>query len=277
MLRTAFLSAILLLMGGCTSIERLAIPKKVLISTDFAQNGSEDSVSHATWSQFLKLYTQTNAQGVVLLDYSSVLTVDHNKLKAYIARLEQVDTKPLTKNAQLAHWANLYNATTVNVILDNYPVNSIRHIKDRVFDLGPWEDKRLTINERPTSLHDIEHGIVRAAWSNTPEVHYILNCASTGCPNLSQMALTGDNIENAMHEAATAHINDPNRGVRLGLNGRLSISKIYAWYRGDFGNSDEAVLRHLRKYAKPQLRAQLENARTIDGYFYDWSLNDVTR
>jgi len=275
-LQAALLSAMLAVLEGCTSIERIAIPKNVLISSDFIQSGTKDFVSHESWSQFLSLYTQKDRQGLVRVDYSSVLPADQAKLKAYIARLENVDTKPLSSNAQLAYWANLYNATTVDVILDHYPVDSIRQIKDGVFDLGPWEDKRLTINARPTSLHDIEHGIVRAVWSSTPEIHYILNCASAGCPNLPQTAFTGDSIENAMREAATVHINDPNRGVRVGPSGHLSISKIYAWYRGDFGNSDANVLRHLSKYAKPDLRAQLKNATSIDGYFYDWSLNDTT-
>ncbi|MDP5071060.1 MAG: DUF547 domain-containing protein [Congregibacter sp.] len=268
------LAALLLLLGGCASVERLAIPDKILLSTNFAQSGTEDSVSHATLSRFLGLYTRKDDQGVVRLDYASVSTAEHRQLKAYIAGLVKVDTRVLTRNAQLAYWANLYNAVTADVVLDHYPVESIRNIKDGAFDLGPWEEKRLMLHGRPTSLHDIEHGIVRALWRDTPEIHYILNCASIGCPNLPQSAYSGDSIQRVMQEAAMAFVNDPHRGVSID-NNRLRISKIYSWYRPDFGGSDESILEHLRRYAKPDLSAQLTQCHSVNGYFYDWSLNDT--
>ncbi|WOJ94795.1 DUF547 domain-containing protein [Congregibacter variabilis] len=275
-LKGILLLSLLALLGGCASIERLAIPNSDLISTSFTQSGTQDPLSHEHWNRFLGLYAQTDPDGVVRVNYGSVSDTDHKNLKGYIANLSAVDTTVLSKNAQLAYWANLYNAATVDVILDHYPVESIRDIRDSPFDLGPWENKRLSLRGRPMSLHDIEHGVVRAVWRDTPEIHYILNCASTGCPNLPQTAYSADTVEDAMRNAAAAYVNDPVRGVNVSPRGRLKVSKIYAWYRDDFGSSDEALLDHLRRYAEPDLRAQLELARSIGSYFYDWSLNDAS-
>ncbi len=142
------------------------------------------------------------------------------------------------------------------------------------FDLGPWEDKRLNVNGNPLSLHDIEHGIVRPLWANEPRIHYILNCAAAGCPNLGQKAYTGANIQRSLHDAAIAFVNDP-RGVTVLPNGQIQASKIYSWYKDDFGGSNEAVLNHIHKYALPDLKAALKDKKRIAKYAYDWSLNDA--
>jgi hypothetical protein len=275
MLRLAALLAATLVLGGCVVIERLAIPDKKLIDPKLGQSGAEDMISHASWDAFLQAYSAADSQGVVRINYAAVSPEHRESLKRYIAQLSTVALKSLTKDAQLAYWANLYNAATVDVILDHYPVSSIRKVKDGLLDIGPWGEKRLTLNGRPTSLHDIEHGIVRPLWSDTPEIHYILNCGAVGCPNLAQQAYTGDNVQNLMRQAASAYVNDPQRGVRMRDDGTLTLSKIYAWYRGDFGGSDAGILEHLRVYAAPTLKARLDADAVIRGYSYDWSLNDV--
>ncbi|MFK7831284.1 MAG: DUF547 domain-containing protein [Congregibacter sp.] len=268
------LGSMLLLSGGCGFIERLAIPDKKLIAKSLAQSGSESSVDHTAWDRFLQRYTLIDSEGVVRVDYASVTSASHKSLKDYIAELSAVDPARLTKNAQLAYWANLYNVKTVDVILDHYPVATIRNVKDGVFDLGPWEEKRLVVSELPLSLHDIEHGIVRPIWSTTPEVHYILNCAALGCPNLPQKAFTAHNVQELMRQAAVVYVNDAQRGVLTDDAGRVTLSKIYSWYRDDFGGSDASILNHLRSYAAPGLKSRLEGTEKIHEYTYNWSLND---
>lgn len=266
---------VVFVLGACASIERLAIPDKVLIEKTLSQSGHNDDLNHKPWDQFLENYTKKDKQGVVRVDYARVSDEDHAQLKTYIETLSSVNVENLSKNAQLAYWANLYNATTVNVILENYPVSSIRDIKDGFFDLGPWDEKRLTINGRATSLHDIEHGIVRPLWSDTPEIHYILNCAAAGCPNLAQQAYTAANVQSRMRQAASDYVNDPLRGVIIQDNGRVVVSKIYSWYQDDFGGSQSSILNHIKHYANQDLGRHLGNKSTIDSFIYDWSLNDA--
>jgi len=273
-MRATFLLFTLFILSACASVERLAIPKSALIDNSLAQSGQIDQINHTQWDQFLQTYTQSDNNGVVRVDYGRVTNGDHDALKSYITALSEVDIKSTSKDAQLAYWANLYNAETVNVILDNYPTNSIRNIKDGILDLGPWDNKRLTIAGKPTSLHDIEHGIIRPLWKDEPNIHYILNCAAAGCPNLSQGAFTADNIQERMGASAVAYVNNP-RGVSVLDDGRIVASKIYSWYLGDFGGSNATVLAHLKAYAEPELKAALKARGIIDGFTYDWSLNDT--
>jgi hypothetical protein len=155
-------------------------------------------------------------------------------------------------------------------------VRSIRDIKSRgVLDfaalIGPWKTKLVTVEGRALSLDDIEHAIMRPTFKD-PRVHYAVNCASIGCPNLQRAAFRGASLEAQLDAAARAFINHP-RAVRL-EGRRLRLNSIYDWFRVDFG--DEAALRaHLVRYAAPELAAQIQAATGIAGYAYDWSLNDI--
>src|SRR5919106_1508282 len=102
---------------------------------------------------------------------------------------------------------------TVALILDHYPVASIRDIKFTPFAIGPWSEPLLQVQGRPLSLNDVEHGIVRPIWQDA-RVHYVLNCAAAGCPNLGRHEYTGRTIGRAMDEAARAYVND-RRGVHI--------------------------------------------------------------
>ena len=179
----------------------------------------------------------------------------------------------LARPEQLAFWINLYNARTVALVLDHYPVESIRDIKSRLFSFGPWGEPLLEVEGRKLSLNDIEHGILRPLWRD-PRIHYVLSCAAVGCPNLRRAAFTGADREAAMEEAARDYVNDP-RGVHFDDRGQLTVSKIYLWYEEDFGGSIEGVLAHLQRYAGPALAARLHGRERIDDYAYDWSLNDA--
>ena len=260
---------------GCAAIERLAIPESKLVSPDLQPAGTQSAISHRLWSAFLQTYTQLGDDGIVRVNYAGVSADDKKILEAYIDSLEAQDITQFTRDAQLAYWLNLYNAVTVAVILDNYPVASIREIRSGLTDLGPWDEKRVVVNGRELSLYDIENGIVRPLWPDDPRTHYALNCAALGCPNLAQTAYTADNIQQRLGEYAVQYINSP-RGVLIGDDGSLTVSKIYNWYRSDFGSSDAAIISHLREYAAPDLQKSLEQSDKINRYEYDWSLNDTS-
>lgn len=142
------------------------------------------------------------------------------------------------------------------------------------FPDGPWGKKLFNIEGHGISLDDIEHRILRPIWQD-PRLHYALNCASIGCPNLQQTVFTAENSETLLDQAAADFINHE-RAVVV-INGALQLSSIYHWFKADFGETDRAVIDHLMRFAKPLLAAQLLNRSAIDDHQYDWSLNEVVR
>jgi len=173
----------------------------------------------------------------------------------------------------MAYWINLYNAVTVQLILDNPGVASIRDISGSgLFSAGPWDQKRISVEGQALSLNDIEHRILRPIWRD-PRIHYAVNCASVGCPNLATAAYRSAGLQQALDAAARAYVNDP-RGVTIS-NGRIRVSRIYDWFIEDFGGDEAGILRHLARYAEPGLKSRLSAASALSGTQYDWSLNAV--
>lgn len=172
----------------------------------------------------------------------------------------------------MAYWINLYNAATVELILDHYPVRSITRIKSGLFSFGPWDRKLLKVDGHKLSLNDIEHRILRPLFKD-PRIHYAVNCASLGCPDLAPRAYTAENLEQMLEDGARRYVNHP-RGVSI-EDGELIVSSIYVWFRADFGGTDAAVVEHLRRYAATELKAGLMRHSDIDDDRYDWALNDL--
>ena len=253
-------------MLACASAARAAELAEIFAKSDPA---SAVEVDHGPWDRLLGTYISPGPQGVNLFDYAAVTAADRADLKAYVESLEATPVSRLTKDAQLAYWINLYNALTVQVILDNFPVASIRDIKSGLFSSGPWSKELVSVEDHALTLDDIEHAILRPIW-RTKLIHYGVNCASIGCPNLAKRAYTARNAKALLEQGAADYINSP-RGVRI-EDGRVTASKLYSWYDDDFGNEAE-LLDHLRAYAKPDLRAKLEGVSAIDDWDYDWSLN----
>jgi len=172
----------------------------------------------------------------------------------------------------LAFWVNLYNALTVRLVLQFYPIDSIKDIDVSSGLFGSvWDRKLLEVLGQPMSLNDIEHRILRPIWRDA-RIHYAVNCAAIGCPDLPPAAFTAENAGALLDHGARAYVNHP-RGVRID-RGRLTVSKIYGWFQEDFGGNEGSVLRHLRQYADPALAKTLDGFDGIDDYAYDWRLND---
>jgi Protein of unknown function, DUF547 len=241
-------------------------------------DGSSETVEHADWDRLLKTYVTRGRDGVNRIDYAAWAREDHGALKAYVRRLTRVAPATLSAPEQFALLANLYNAKTIDIVLDHYPVESIKDISlggglTALFSGGPWKAKVMQIGGTPLSLDDIEHGILRTVFKDA-RVHYALNCASIGCPDLLGEAFVGDRLNEQLDKAAKAYVNHA-RGVRV-RDGQVVASSIYKWFGEDFGG-ERGVLRHFRKYALPALRKALEGAGRINGYDYDWTLNDARR
>ena len=237
-----------------------------------ADESSSATVDHAEWQQLLDAYLSRNEEdGINRFAYADVTPADRSVLRRYLDRLAAIDPRSYARAEQLAYWVNLYNALTVQVVLDHYPVKSIRKISGGLFGTGPWDERLIEVAGEPLSLNDIEHRILRPIWSD-PRIHYVVNCASLGCPDLAAEAYRADTMDARMDEAARAYINHP-RGVDLAA-GRMTLSSIYDWYDSDFGADREGLLAHLRDYAEPPLAAQLSEFAGRIGYEYDWRLNE---
>ena len=264
------------LLAACASVERLALPAPKALPgqtlTRFASPPGE-AVDHRDWTTFLTRYVAQDGQGVSRLAYGQVTVADQARLDGYLSALQAVNPATLTRDRQLAYWINLYNALTVDVVLENYPVASIRDIKDGPLSIGPWNRPLAQVAGETLTLNDIEHRIIRPTF-NEPRIHYALNCAAVGCPNLMNRAWQAPTLERDFAAAERAYINDP-RGVRFDDRGRLILSKIYIWFREDFGVNEKAVLAYLKTVAEPELRAQLNNASRASAYDYNWALNDA--
>lgn len=248
------------------SISIVAAPKSELWDY-WVQNDQLNSqeVSHQAWQQLLDSYLSRQGMHTVF-DYANLQTYDHEKLQAYIDSLTTLDPRTLSKQQQYPYWVNLYNALTVKVIIEHYPISSITKIGGW-FRFGPWNIPLIEIANQKLTLNDIEHRILRPIWQDA-RIHYVVNCASLGCPNLQPEAFTADNMERLLEQAAYEFINS-DKGVNI-HNRRLTISSIYQWYAEDFGSHDELV-DHLIHY-RPQL-ANDERIKRRFHYEYDWQLN----
>ena len=232
-----------------------------------AGDGSQGAIDHSRWDAILKAFVVEGENGVNLVRYQALADDARGELTAYLEAMQATPIEEFDRDEQFAFWVNLYNAVTVDVILENLPVGSIRDIG--LLGLGPWKDEAVTVSGRVLSLDDIEHNILRPEWRDV-RIHYAVNCASIGCPNLAREAYTAAKMETMLDAAATAYVNHP-RGFS-GSADNVIASSIYDWYQDDWGSAGE-VLEHARQYAKGPTKALLNGASSIAGYDYDWSLN----
>jgi hypothetical protein len=226
--------------------------KEALPGPDLAQ----EPPSHLAWDQLLRQHV--NADGWV--DYQS-FNSDRNELIAYLKLLsDHPPSEQWSRQAQLAYYINLYNAATVLLILEHYPLESIRDIK------RPWGEQRIQIGDQRYSLGEIEHGILRKM--GEPRIHFAINCASVSCPKLLTEAFTEAALESQLEGAARDFINDPSRNDLS--NGQARLSKIFKWYRKDFRTADTSPINYINRYLAEPLPA---NTRVLF-LPYDWSLNE---
>ena len=236
-------------------------------------SASVQKIDHSTWDKLLKEYlVASHPSGINRVRYGSVAPEDRKALKSYIANLQSLPISAYNRAEQKAYWINLYNALTVEIVLSRYPVESIRDIaiSPGLFSRGPWDAKLLTVEGEKLSLNDIEHRILRPVWKDE-RVHYAVNCASVGCPNLQPTAYTGANTEELLEKGAGEYVNHP-RGVAL-KSGKLYVSSIYDWFKDDFGADRDRLLEHWLKYAEKDLAGALKTYKGGLSYSYDWSLN----
>ena len=262
---------------GFASIEALFAPKAELWERWQNHDGSSSAtIDHGAWSVLLGRYLVADGSGLNRFDYAGVAEADRAALQTYIDGLAALPISSYSRPEQQAYWINLYNALTVALILEHYPVDSIRDIdiSPGLFADGPWDKALVEVEGEALSLNDIEHRILRPIWRD-PRIHYAVNCASVGCPNLLPEAFTSERLEAQLDGAARAYINNP-RGARV-EDGKLVVSSIYVWFAEDFGGNDAGVIAHLKRYADQPLAEHLKGQKAIADHGYDWDLNEAGR
>ena len=282
-MKHSFLSALVAItltvsLSGFMALESLLAPRADLWARwESHDPTSTQTVDHAAWGEFLKTYVKFNSDGVNRIAYSTVTDADKRSLHNYLASLRRVNVASLNRNEQLAYWINLFNALTVRMIVHFYPVDSIQDINlsNGLFSSsGPWDKKLIRIDGEMISLNDIEHRILRPIWRD-PRLHYAVNHASIGGPNLAARPYDASNINAMLNQAANTYVNS-SRGVEHSPDG-IILSKIYAWFSQDFGGSETMVLDHIARHASSDTEVKIMRSTNIAAYEYDWSLNDAIK
>ncbi|MFW6094710.1 MAG: DUF547 domain-containing protein [Pseudomonadota bacterium] len=229
-------------------------------------------LEHGEWQTLLDRYLLATEDGRTVFAYDAVTPADRQRLERYLARLASIDPRKLARAEQLPYWINLYNALTVSVVLDHPDAPSIRRMGGGWFGAGPWDDELLEIAGHAVTLNDIEHRILRPIWQDH-RIHYALNCASVGCPNLAPRAYTRANAQRLLEAGEDAYLDHP-RGVAFTEEGTLRLSSLFDWYLEDFGGSRAALLDYLAG-ERPGLAQRLTDYQGEIEFHYDWSLNDA--
>jgi hypothetical protein len=229
-----------------------------------SQARSETRVNHNLFADLLVKYVEKGN-----VDYQGFKT-DEKKLDQYLAVLETVNSKKLSRNEQFAFYINAYNAWTIKLILTGYPgVQSIKNL-GTIFK-SPWKKKICRIDGEVITLDDIEHKIIRPKFKD-PRVHFAINCAALSCPPLISQPYLGSTLDQQLDDSARAFVNDPKSNYFS--SNTLYVSKIFKWFSEDFNND---IIGFFLKYAKDDFKKELESKRKeikIKYLHYDWSLNE---
>ena len=237
---------------------------------DNADPQSTIQIDHSSWQLLLSIYVHENPDRINRVSYKNFSNQHTLLLDSYIQELSAISPTHLKKNSQLAYWINLYNALTVQLVLSHPRKKSIMKMKSSFFSIGPWDDELLTIEGKAVTLNDIEHRILRPIWRDH-RLHFALNCASIGCPNLSKTAYTSGNAQALLQKAQSNYLNHP-RGLSF-VNNKLLLSSIFKWYQVDF-SEDEKGLKAYLAAELPQKAQRILSSNDSIAYDYDWDLNE---
>lgn len=215
----------------------------------------KEAFDHTEWNSLLTQHVSSTGQ----VNYKGFKS-DRVKLKVYLDQLSiELPNDNWTKEDELAYWMNAYNAFTVKLIIDNYPVKSIKDIKD------PWDARFFKMGDRWRNLNEIEHKILRKM--GDARIHFGINCASFSCPTIHNKAFTAANVNETLDELAKNFINDK-RHNEISAN-QIKLSKIFQWFAKDF-KENGSLIDFLNQYSEIKIN---KNARKSFKK-YNWTLNE---
>lgn len=227
---------------------------------------SQSGVSHSGFDQLLQKYVDD--QGLV--NYKG-LRSERSRLKSYLAILESnAPQKSWTRDQKLAYWINAYNAYTLDLILEHYPVESIKDIGSTIkipFVSTAWDIKFIKIGGKEYDLNNIEHGIIRKDFDE-PRIHFALVCAAVSCPKLQNRAYVPEKLDAQLTKAAKEFLNNPSKNSIKNAN-KATLSKLFNWYGGDF-KKEGTLIEYINRYVD----TKLSKGADIDWMDYNWQLNE---
>ena len=200
------------------------------------------------------------------VDYNGFKS-DEKKLDVYLDYLSKTNPSSWSVNKEKAFWMNAYNAYTIKVILDYYPLKSIMDIKKN--GKGAWDIPFAKVGGKAYTLNAIEHEILRPKFKDA-RVHAGINCASYSCPPILNEAFTASNVDVLLNKAFIGFVNDPKRN-KIQKNS-IQLSKLFEWFKDDFTQSGNVnLIDFLNKYSK----IKISKTAKITYLDYNWSLNKV--
>ena len=223
--------------------------------------------SHDAFTQVLQkvVHPQGRASRV---DFRQ-LTQDPDRLSTYLATLSSVSQQQFndfTKPRQLAFLINAYNGYQLKLVIDNYPIGSIKDVGN--FFRSPWDIEFFQLFGDDASLNLIEHGMIREQF-NEPRIHFAVNCASISCPPLQRVAFQAVQLDEQLEAATVNFLNDKSVNRVDPNSNRLLVSKIFDWYGEDFDDVTAFIL------SKMQGVESSNQAFKLDYLDYDWGLNQL--
>ena len=222
-------------------------------------------VSHAAFDSLLQKYV--NTEGWV--NYEGFIR-DSVAFNVYLNNLSKnhPNDKNWSPNEQKAYWINAYNAFTIKLICDHYPVGSIKDIQRGIpLVSDTWQIEFIKIEGKTYTLNNIEHGILRPKF-NDPRVHAAINCASRSCPKLLNKAFISEKLDAQLDLIMKNFINDITRN-KIFSSQKAVLSKIFTWFSGDFKKNNPSVIAFINKFSTIKLDEKAE----ISYLDYNWQLN----
>lgn len=206
-----------------------------------------------------------------------------SRLDEYLSQLMQTDPQKISnKEDKLAFWINVYNAYTLKLIKENYPLESINDLHTGGLLIGQilgktvWHKEWIKIGGKTLSLNNIEHDIIRKEFTE-PRIHFALVCAAVSCPPLRNEAYEGYKIDEQLKDQAVIFFNNETKNRFDVKTKTAELSKILDWYESDFGNNDEEVLKYVSQFLPSDIAKNINDYLSqwdIDHLSYNWSLNE---
>jgi hypothetical protein len=250
----------------CLTVVLLASVTSV---TSVASARTADDVDHRNFDEVLKRHVT----GAGLVDYGS-LYKNHTQLDAYAQSLSMVDLKSLDESERLATLINAYNAFTIQLIIDHYPLRSIKDIPEA----ERWKAVRFNLGGKMVSLDQIEHEMIRGKFDE-PRIHFALVCASIGCPPLRGEPYTGVGLESQLDDQMKLTHRNGSMWISFDPSTQtLTLTKLYEWFKQDFLKKAPSVEEFVAQYT-PEVKQALDAKQPIKLAYsdYNWGLNDTNR
>ena len=220
---------------------------------------------HAQLDGLLSTYVNTDGW----IDYQGLLG-ESAALDGYLDSIAAAPIEQLGRDERLALLINAYNAFTLKLIVENYPIEGIRSIPSA----RRWDDVRWSVGGTRWSLNQIEHEQIRPRFRE-PRIHFALVCAAVGCPPLRSEAYSASRLATQLEEQ-TEYLHRHRTWFELDADrGRVRLTQLYLWYGEDFAQTDDSLLGFVARYSS-ELSELLDAGRApaIEWLDYDWKLND---